>query len=338
MTGMGIENTTNQETADLPDLVADASVEERIAKELGSFGNESDLYPEEQLPDPVVSGISLYPGVELGIEDMAALMREEPSQLIAILGPQNAGKTLYLVALYLICACGRAADFGYEFAGSLTLPGFEDRARNSRRWRIGEIPAKMSVHTRVGDNRGPGFMHLDLLHNETSSIKRLFLSDLPGEWTTQLIDAAHLSERFSFLGRADVICLMIEATSLVGPLRHAEVERQRMLIDRIKGIVAPDGRKMAIIATKGDVIKLRQPQALQEIADYASDAGFQTTAMTVASVSSDDEIESGAGIFESLIWMLGATGLARVTSALPARVPERLFGWTPIMAGSPSLD
>lgn len=320
------------------DLGAGTSIEERIAKELGSFGSEIEIGAEERPPVNELPGISLYPGIELGLDDMAVLMSEEPSELIAILGAQDTGKTLYLVALYLICACGQAQDFGYEFAGSLTLPGFEDRARASRRWQMDKVPTQMSAHTRVGDSRGPGFMHLDLLHIETSSLRRLLLSDLPGEWTSQLIDSAHVSERLSFLGRADVICLMIEGASLVGPARHSEVEKQRMLIDRVTAITAPTGRKMAIIATKGDIINLEQPPALQEIAEYAKAAGFETTAMTIASVSSQKEIDSGAGIFESLMWMLSPAERVISGKSSEARRPGRFFGWSPISKGSGCFD
>ena len=334
---MGADDDINHSSESVQDLTNSASVEERIAKELGSFGREAETIPEEQAPVSSWSGIALHPGVELGIDDMSALMSEEPSQLIAILGPQNAGKTLYLVALYLICACGQSQDFGYEFAGSLTLPGFEDRARNSRRWQFDQMPTKMTAHTRVTDSRGPGFMHLDLFNTNTSSFRRLFLSDLPGEWTTQLIDDVQVSERFTFLNRADVVCLMVEAASLVGPSRHSEVEKQRMLIDRIKAITPPKGRKLAILASKGDVLKLEQPPALQEIADYAEQAGFEARAMTIASVSSQQEIDSGAGIFESLAWMLAPARRSNVDGMSSHSVPPRYFGWLPVSNGGADL-
>ena len=274
----------------------------------------------------------LHPGTELGLDDVAAMMATGDTRLLGILGAYDAGKTLLLVSLYLMCVCGQVGDRGYAFAGSLTLPGFEDRARASRRWRPGAIPDEMTNHTVLADDRGAGFLHLDLRHVRTRRLARLLLSDLPGEWSTSLINHARHAGRLAFLRRADVILLVVEADKLSdGATRHQEVERWKMLIDRVATMVPPIGRPFGVVATKGDRVGMTPPPALSELVAHAGSLGFASMGFTVCSLSEVDTIGSGTGVLDVFSWAAEPLPPVILQPDVGER-PERLFGWLPAMS------
>lgn len=318
-----------------PCELAASSVEDDIAQELSSaeIGREA-----VRLSEPVISeaeGAVLHPGIELGLGDLSDLMGRQHSHLVGILGESNTGKTMFLTALYLALSCRKGEAHGYTFAGSMTLPGFEDRARSGRKWaKPGEgLPERMSIHTQSADGRSAGFLHLDVVETSSRRRSRLLLSDLPGEWTSELIINSRHAERLSFLNRADAILILIDGPSLVGSTRHATEEEHRMLIDRVAEICGDQAGRMAIVATKGDEIALHQPTVLTRLVDHARVKGFDAIPHIIASISRKTEIESGAGVVELMTWLLQPQ---RVNYRAEGRhsAPTRLFGWLPVTLGA----
>ena len=149
------------------------------------------------------------------------------SHLIAILGSTNAGKTCLLSSLYLM-ASGGTLPPEYLFAGSLTLQAFEDRARGLRNWEDGKLPAQLADHTFLADPRQPSLLHL-AIREAAGERQRLdiLLTDLPGEWTDNLVLRAANAGSFEFLQRADGIILVVDGTVLMSEQRHA-IELQHM--------------------------------------------------------------------------------------------------------------
>jgi hypothetical protein len=81
-------------------------------------------------------GRTFSSGFELGTSEAAEIMRASYGTVIAVLGQYDTGKTCFLASLYLMTACrGIGEELG--FAGSLTLNGFEARARRLREWKDG---------------------------------------------------------------------------------------------------------------------------------------------------------------------------------------------------------
>ena len=62
-------------------------------------------------------------GLELGSEDAAEIGRARYCHLIGVLGQHNAGKTCFLLSLYLMASRG-ALPAGHIFAGARLLKGF----------------------------------------------------------------------------------------------------------------------------------------------------------------------------------------------------------------------
>ena len=98
-------------------------------------------------------------GHELGTQDATEIMRARYTHLISILGSTDAGKTCFLSSLFLM-ASGGLLPSSHQFAGSLTMQAFEDRARGLRDWPKGGLPDQLVDHTVLSDKRQPSFLHL----------------------------------------------------------------------------------------------------------------------------------------------------------------------------------
>ena len=115
-------------------------------------------------------------------------MRRRYTHLIGVLGSNKVGKTCLLASLYLLASHGNLLPEFY-FAGSLTLQGFEDRVRDLRGWEQGGLPDKLVERTHLQDPRRPALMHLCLKEKKPNGRwLDLLLTDLPGEWTNDLIE------------------------------------------------------------------------------------------------------------------------------------------------------
>ena len=226
-------------------------------------------------------------GYEMGNDDAAVIMRARYTHLIAIFGCYNAGKTCFLNSLYLLASSnGLLPD--YRFAGSLTLPGFENRARLLRKWPNGPLPPTLADHTALSDPRSPAFLHLAL--QSGPQYKRRFdllFTDLPGEWTEALIRRASDAERFRFVCRADGIIVVIDGQATISEQRHVEVHRTRLLLDRLAGNLQIDRAiPLVLLISKSDLLPNPHPDDLSALHNHASGLGFTPDLVFSAAFSS----------------------------------------------------
>ena len=85
----------------------------------------------------------------------------------------------------------------------------------------------------MDDERTAGFLHMRLRRGDGLGTLDLLCSDLPGEWTTDLIEANRV-DRLAFLGRAEVIWLVVDGTETVDlEMRQVCFQRARTLIGRL---------------------------------------------------------------------------------------------------------
>lgn len=248
-----------------------------------------------------VQGRLFYSGLELGISDASEIMAGHYAHLIGILGSWNAGKTCLLSSLYLQAAQG-ALDPGYQFAGSRTLQGFEDRSRLVRRWSGDVLPKALADHTPIPATRSPALMHISFYDPAIARRYELLLTDLPGEWTKQLIDRADAAERFSFLHRADGVLIVIDAPLLFSEEQHVEIRRTKMLLQRLADAVQLDRQTPLIfVLSKCDKVQMQRPPCVDELLTCASNLGYKPDLiMTAAFSECPDKFKNGAGITEML--------------------------------------
>ncbi len=268
-------------------------------------------------------------GLELGTDDAAELMRTRYTHLIAILGSWDAGKTCFLSSLYLTAAHGGLKP-DYLFAGSRTLQGFEDRARRTRRWSGSVLPDRLSDHTTLSEPRNPALLHLAFQETHAPARRiELLLTDLPGEWSKNLVDRADTAERFRFLHRADGVLIVLDGPLLTSGARHSEYERSKLLVKRLAEAVRLDRTvPLLFVVSKCDKLSMVEPPVIRDLQTYASSLGFQSEiVLTAAFSSTPNTVENGTGILQSIKSIIdralpGATREAQATAVPGSRMFE----------------
>lgn len=276
-----------------------------------------------------VQNYPVYPGNELGLQQAASLMAARYGWLVGVLGAYGTGKTCLLSSLYLLASCGdlRAS---FLFAGSRTLPGFESRLRLLRQWNDrSRLPEQIVDHTILSDPRQPALLHLALLQtNPAEGLRELLFTDLPGEWTTDLIKRADAAGRLTFLRRADALVVTFPAPELSSAeSRNAQLLYGRMLFQRLHESIGLSADLPIILAiTRCDKSGVTLPPAAYKLAESAQRVGFQEVSqIPIASFSDNPEVPSGYGIanlLETIVQRRTNAGKPRASH----RVPERMFG------------
>jgi hypothetical protein len=250
-------------------------------------------------------GRKFHLGNELGALDSLDVMRARYGHLIGIVGSTAVGKTCFLSSLYLMASSGILPS-PYRFAGSLTLQGFEDRARGVRQWPNGRLPAQLADRTVLSDPRQPSLLHLGIHHSGTKQQFDLLLTDLPGEWTDNLALRSANADSFKFLCRADGIILVIDGGVFVSDERHVELQRMRYFTERLAQQVGVTlDTPFVVLVSKADEIQMQMPPAAEELTDHVRKLGFPATTILAASFSrKPDEVKNGVGVFTAIETLL----------------------------------
>ena len=232
------------------------------------------------------------PSVALGVEDVCALMGKEYCRVIGLLGVPDSGKTACLVSLYLLLAHNSVDDF--TFADSKSLMALDELSRGARIWQ-GTMPEQMTAHTELGDSRSAGFLHFKLNRKSDCTRLHLLIPDLPGEWSTDLIDH-NRTDRVKFLRAADTIWVMVNGQTLIEKdERLGTIHRTNLLIDRIAEFFSPDVPTVRLVVTHLDLGKPDE-ESLQKLREHVAQNGIDLSISYIASFSKTEEIPAGAGI------------------------------------------
>lgn len=259
--------------------------EEGLTGEAGLIHDEPILSPPEDTP-------RFPPSVALGFDDVRALMRKECCSVIGLLGAPDSGKTACLVSFYLLLAHNNVDDF--TFADSRSLMALDELSRGARIWR-GAMPEQMTAHTELKDDRSAGFLHFKLNRKSDCTRLHLLIPDLPGEWSTDLIDN-NRTDRVRFLRVADVIWVMVNGLTLIERgQRLGTIHRTSLLIDRIAEFFSPDVPTVRLVVTHLDLGKPGE-ESLQKLREHAAKNGIDLSISHIASFSKTDGISPGEGI------------------------------------------
>ncbi len=255
-------------------------------------------------------------GLELGITDVARIMRSRYTRLIGVLGQVEAGKTCLLTSMYLQVT-GRHLLPSFRFVMSETLLGFEQRARRLRDWSHSAIPDQIVDRTQLGQSRTPAFLHLAV--SDKAGIRHdLLLPDLPGEWTTRLLCDASTVDRFAFLSRADVLLVVVEAPTFANVrTRNNAVTDAMHLIARLTDEVGLETSIPIILAvTKCDQTSGDIPSHLNRVVDVVTKLGYSVSTVALAAFpGTSSQLKSGHGI-EKLLALLTSLPAKPKTAAI----------------------
>ena len=249
-------------------------------------------HPEAAPAGVVPSTVAFRSSRACTLSGARELMADRYIYLVGILGEPDAGKTGCLVSLYLSVS-QRSFD-SLRFADSRTLMGFEEISQGARRWNKGRVPEQFTDRTELTDDRTAAFLHIRLAHAQQRNPVDLLCSDLPGEWTTALIEQNRV-DRLEFLKRADVIWLVVDGTELVEPnKRQVCVHRTKHAIGRLADFLGA-GRRLILVVTRLDR-KVPDVSVVSELCAEGTRRGFETEAVEVASFSDNEQVAPGTGI------------------------------------------
>lgn len=270
--------------------------------------------------------IHLHAGRSLDRSEASRLQRTRRSRTVAILGPNNSGKTSLISGVYDLFQEGPIGE--YLFAGSATFPEFEKICHDARAASRRETP--YTPRTIVGADAK--FFHFDVgAHDEITSV---FIADRSGEDYLAMADSLSQADGYFELRRADTIVVLVNGEDLVSNrLRHEVKAITPQLVDALAeaGAIRP-GQRMAIALTKYDAV-LASEHADRARSEFAGIVDDLTTRHVdrlhaiqpfylAASPKDGSMVRRGEGIPELLdYWMLSAPQeqVEHAPRAVPAR-------------------
>lgn len=231
----------------------------------------------------------------LDLDAVRRVMATRPHVLIGLLGAPDSGKTSFLVSLFLLLSKGESREFAY--CDSDSLMALDYLSRGAREW-ADSTPEQLTAHTELADGRTAGFVHLAVIRRSDSKRFDLLIPDLPGEWTTSLIDSAR-ADRWSFLDSTDVLWIFVDGRYLIDvEVKQATIHRLQLLIRRIADL-AQQRKSVFLVETRldaGDV----SADVRAQLQGYALGLGIELTCIGIASFSKSETLTAGSGVFELL--------------------------------------
>lgn len=263
-----------------------------------------------------------WPGSALGLVDLGFVGGHAKPMVVAIAGPEAAGKTTLLAAWYLLLGRGQAIKEGRRFAGSYSLAGWEAIA-GSLRWKPGQT-ASFPPHTTSRGGRMPGLLHL-AFREADGSLRGYLLADAPGEWFQKWAvhrDAPEAEGARWVAEHADIFFLVADREALAGPNRGTARGAFQVLARRLAA--ERRGRPVALVWTKADVdiapeIEAAVRSTVMEVMPNAAE--FRVSIVS----GSDGPSDIGRGLVELLDWTLAARRASVTLPPPPSGSTDPLF-------------
>lgn len=251
-----------------------------------------------------------WTGNTLGLQDLNFLTSTSPVILIGVAGVASAGKTTFLATLY--CLLRHDHKIGsYQFAGSLTLTGWENIA-----WYLSwntHNDIQFPPHTSTNAGRIPGLLHISL-RNENGDKKDLIFTDAPGEWFGHWIvnkNASNAAGAQWVHEHADAFLLFADCEMLSGIQLGKARQQTKQVADRLKHNLKH--RPLGLVWSKSD-IKLDE-EVKKQISDHIQNSRIPNYHEFETSVRNEASTDLQSNILESIDWIL--TVLSDETNELP---------------------
>jgi energy-coupling factor transporter ATP-binding protein EcfA2 len=170
--------------------------------------------------------VDLPRGKELSEAQVVAMARSRPVRWVVIAGPVGSGKTTLVTSLYELFQWNKVPD--YMFAGSDTLPAFEERCYLSRTASENtEADTPRTIYDPV-----PTYLHLKTCSAKPPrQFSELLFTDVSGEMFEHAKDSTDACKELTFLRRAHHFVLLLDSKrSLVLDRRWAMVEEAKTLL------------------------------------------------------------------------------------------------------------
>lgn len=192
-----------------------------------------------------------WTGNSLGARGLSFITSRGATHLLGVVGLSDAGKSTFLLMLYLLQSRGHSLGTG-TFAGSATLGGWDLLARGMRL--TSPDQPRFPPHTPLSAGRYPGMLHL-ALRTPDGQLRDLVLTDASGEWFREWsIDPQSPAAEGArwIVAEADAFLLFVDCERLSGaPQSVAAPFRETLrLAERLRDHA--NGRRVGIVWAKAD--------------------------------------------------------------------------------------
>lgn len=251
-----------------------------------------------------------WTGNTLGLQDLSFLTHTSKTILIGIAGVASAGKTTFLATLYCLLRQGHKIG-DYQFAGSLTLSGWENIA-----WYLSwkqNNNIQFPPHTTSNAGRIPGLLHLSL-RNSKGEKKELVFTDAPGEWFdhwTYNQNDPNAKGAIWIHENADAFLLFADCETLSGAKLGTARKQTRLVADRLKQKL--NTRPLGLVWSKSDLAL--DEEIKEQITSYIRNSAIDHYSEFQTSVKEGEKGIFHQNVCESINWILSC--LSEKKNALP---------------------
>lgn len=205
--------------------------------------------------------LDLPQGRGLKAAETSSITRRSLTSVILFAGTADCGKTTLLASIYLLFQRGPFA--GYNFAGSDTLVGFEDRVSLARTASGRDTPA--TPRTSISE-----FLHLRVRRDDFSQpVREVILCDLWGEDFREAKDSSEACRKLGIIQTAHRFVLLIDGGKLAkkGARQSAKNEPLMLLRSCLETEMLGCRSDVDVLFTKWDVVASSKES--REISDFA---------------------------------------------------------------------
>lgn len=261
-----------------------------------------DDEPDEGGTQPVEERrVDLPRGSALTALEANPILARGDATTVLLAGEAESGKTTLLAALYERFQDGPFED--YLFAGSDTLPAFEERCFLAR------VASGRSTATtkRTTLTDSPRMLHLGLTHRTSRVHRDLLAVDVAGERFTAARNNNDAWDAIPIMGSLDRFVLLIDGAKIAEPATRQQVlsaSRQLMRSALEAGVVAPN--IVDVVVTKWDLVQQAGDQALSAVENVlerlnaVAGAEGQINEIRTAARSETEFVAAGYGLDELL--------------------------------------
>mgnify|MGYP001571649450 CR=1 FL=1 len=201
------------------------------------------------LTAPDESYLALRDAERLGLEAAESVLRMDETQVVALVGPKDAGKTSLIACLFELFQRGPLDSL--TFGGSATLRAFERACHQARAASRRSTPDT----ERTSHREGVGFFHIRLTGGRTA-LRSLLIADRAGESYRKIIDNLDNAAPLVEVSRADIVTLLIDGGRLSDIDRRHQLrsETTQILSALVESGLTRKQQRLALVLTKFDQI------------------------------------------------------------------------------------